>query len=125
MKILILFILILNINASDLQDRIKQLTISPEKSNIVNAKYDPFQSGKEVVMKTFEAKKQENTLHVTTILNNKVFIKSNWYKVGDTVEEYKIIQISKSSVLVKKDDKIIKIGIKKSQKLLQIRNKKQ
>lgn len=125
MKILILLILMLNLNASDLQDRIASIMESPKKSNIVSPQYDPFQNGKEVVMKTLDAKKQESTLYVTTILNNKAFIDSRWYKVGDIVKEYEIVQITNNSILAKKNDKLIKLGIKKSQKLLKIRDKKQ
>jgi len=125
MKILILFILMLNLYSSDLKSRIEILTNSPEKSTIVYINYDPFQSGKEVVMKTLEAKDQESTLSITTILNNKVFIGSKWYQVGDKAQEYEIMQISKDSVLAKKNGKLIKLGIKKSEKLLKIRDKKQ
>lgn len=125
MKILVLCILIINLYSSDLKSRIQSLTNAPEKSTIVYVSYDPFESGKEVVLKTLEAKNQESALSITTILNNKVFIGSKWYKVGDKVEEYEIMQITKDSVLAKKSGKIIKIGIKKSEKLLKIRDKKQ
>jgi len=125
MKILILFVLIINLYASDLKVRIEKLVEVPPKEKVVHANYDPFQNGKEIVMRTLETKIQTKALRVTTILNNRVFIDSRWYKLGDTVQGYKIMQITKNNILAKKSDKVIKLGIKKSQKLLKIRDKKQ
>lgn len=125
MKIFILFILMLNLNATDLKERIEKLSVLAPKTDIVYANYDPFEKGKKVVLKTIEAKAPTKVLHVTTILNNKAFIESKWYKVGDSVKGYKIVQITANSVLTKKSGKIVKLGIKKSEKLLKIRDKKQ
>lgn len=124
MKILLLFLMIINLNATDLKNKIQELTKSPQKTDIVYAKYDPFQKGKKIVSKMISVKKSTKALHVTTILNNKAFINSQWNSVGDTIEGYKIVQITNSSVLARKNGKIVKIGIEKSKKLLKIRDKK-
>lgn len=42
------------------------------------------------------------------IINNSALINSKWYKVGDWVNKYKIIKISKSSVTLKQNS-IIKV----------------
>jgi len=125
MKIFLLCILIINLYGVDLKNKIINLQKSPEKTKIINVKYDPFQNGKEVVQKVSKEKKQIDTLYITTILNNRIFVNSKWYKVGDKINEYKIVQISKNSILARKDGKLVKLGIKKSQKLLKIRDKKQ
>lgn len=124
MKILLLFLMIINLNAIDLKNKIKELAVLPQKIDIVYAKYDPFQKGKKIVAKMISVKKPIKALHVTTILNNKAFINSKWNSVGDTIEGYKIVQITNSSVLARKNGKIVKIGIEKSKKLLKIRDKK-
>jgi len=124
MKILLLFFMIINLNAIDLKNKIKELGISPQKVNIIHATYDPFQEGKKVVSKMISAKQPTKSLHVIMILNNKAFINSKWNSVGDTIEGYKIIQITNRSVLARKNGKIVKIGIEKSKKLLKIRDKK-
>ena len=124
MKILLLFLMIINLHAIDLKEKITELAKLPKKIDIAYAKYDPFQKGKKVVLKMLSAQKQTKALHVTTILNNKAFISSKWKSVGDTIKGYKIVQITNSSVLARKNGKIIKIGIEKSKKLLKIRDKK-
>ena len=127
MKILLLFFIIINLNAIDLENKVKELQKAPQKISIVYAKYDPFQKGKQVILKTIAVKettKASKALQVVAILNSKAFINSKWNSVGDRVDGYKIIQITNNIVLARKNGKIIKIGIEKSKKLLKIRDKK-
>lgn len=111
--------------SEDLQQKVDKLKELPKEGNIVLVTYDPFKRGEEIVLKTIELKKQDNSLNIISIMNNRVFIDSHWYSVGDEVRGYKILQINALNVLAKNDDKVVKLGIKKSSKLLKIRNKKQ
>ena len=121
----ILLFFITSANSEDLKQRVQKLIEPAKKQNIVSVKYNPFKNGKKVLMKAFEqkAKDKENTLHVASILNNKVFINSKWYSVGDKVLGYKILEINKNRVLARSGEKIVKFGISRQDKLLKVRNK--
>ena len=123
MKFLLILSVAISIYAQDLKGRIEKLILPPEKSPIVQIKYDPFKKGQEVVKKTFDVKAVEDTLHVTTVLNNRVFVNSSWYKVGDEVNGYKIIQIRENEVLTKKDGKILKFGLKRQKSIVKVEDK--
>lgn len=125
MKIFLVLIIFINLYGLDLQERILKLIVMPQKNTIYNVKFDPFQNGKEIISKVIEEKEQSNALSIITILNGRVFMNSKWYKVGDEINNYKIIQIARNSILVNNNGKIEKFGILKSSKLLQIRNIKQ
>jgi len=123
MKLLLICMMVINLYAQDLKTRIQTLIAPPEKHSIVQIKYDPFKKAQEVVEKTFKNKKQEQTLHVTTILNGKVFVNSNWHGVGDRVDGYKIIQIREEGILAKKSGKVVKFGIKRKKSIVKVEDK--
>ena len=123
MKLILILSMVISLYAQDLRTRIEVLIVPPQKSKIQKVNYDPFQKGQEVVQKTFESKPQEKTLHVTSILNNRVFVNSRWYSVGDEVNEYKIIQIREDSLLAKKSGKIVKFGIKRRDNIVKVEDK--
>jgi hypothetical protein len=123
MKLILIFAMVMSLYAQDLKQRIEELIVPPQKRTIVQVKYDPFQKGQEVVKKAFETKSQEKTLSVTSILNNKVFINSHWYSVGDEVNGYKIIQIREESVLAKNSEKVVKFGIKRRDNIVKVEDK--
>ncbi len=123
MKWFMIFVMVINLYALDLKQRIEKLTLAPIKNNIVQISYDPFKKGKEIINNTFDKKPQEQTLHITTVLNGKVFANANWHKEGDKVKGYEIIQIRDDSVLAKKSGKIIKFGIKRKKSIVKVEDK--
>ena len=123
MKIFLILSIVLSLYAEDLKLRTEKLIVPIEKRAIVKVKYDPFKKGKEVVQKVFSKKVQDNTLYVTSILNNRVFINSRWYRVGDKVNGYKIIQIKEDSILVKNSKKVLKFGIKRRDNIVKVEDK--
>jgi hypothetical protein len=123
MKFILIFALLTSVYAQDLKTRIEQLIIPPKKSKISYIKYDPFKKGQEVVQKTFKVKPTEESLHISTILNNRVFANSSWRSVGDEVSGYKIIQINKNEVLARKNGKIVKFGIKRQKSIVKVEDK--
>ncbi len=123
MKIFLILSIVLSLYAEDLKLRTEKLIVPIEKRAIVKVKYDPFKKGKEVVQKVFSKKVQDNTLYVTSILNNRVFINSRWYRVSDKVNGYKIIQIKEDSILVKNSKKVLKFGIKRRDNIVKVEDK--
>lgn len=121
------FVLILafmvSLNASELTKRVQELIECNFKAPMRVVKYDPFYKGAKVVQMSMAQKEQSDVFYISSILNNKAFINSRWYGVGDEVLGYKIISIHKESVLVKNGSKVIKLGIKRNNKLLKIRKK--
>ncbi len=123
MKLLLIFIVMLNVYAEDLKQRIDKLIIPPKKQKIIYTQYDPFRRGDEVVKKVISRKNIDNTFFVTSILNGKVFVNSAWYSVGDLVNGYKIIQITQNSVLAKKGGKVYKFGLKRRDNIVKVEGK--
>ena len=123
MKLLLIFIVMLNVYAEDLKQRIDKLIIPPKKQKIIYTQYDPFRRGDEVVKKVISRKNIDNTFFVTSILNGKVFVNSAWYGVGDLVNGYKIIQITQNSVLAKKGGKVYKFGLKRRDNIVKVEGK--
>ncbi len=123
MKLVLICAMVMSLYAQDLKIRIEKLIIPPQKKAIVQVKYDPFQRGQEVVKKAFENKQQEKTFNIISILNNRVFVNSHWYSVGDKVNGYKIIQIGEKSILAKNSEKIVKIGIKRRDNIVKVEDK--
>ena len=123
MKLILILVLFTSIYAQDLKLRIERLIVPVEKRPIVKVKYDPFKKGQEVIQKIFNKKLQDNTLYVTSILNNRVFINSRWYRVGDKVNGYKIIQIKEDSILAKNSKKVLKFGIKRRDNIVKVEDK--
>ena len=52
-----------------------------------------------------KAKAKDESFVLAAILNNSAFINGNWYKVGDMVGKYKLIEIMDDSVLLKNGNK--------------------
>jgi len=123
MKLVLILVMVVSLYAQDLKTRIEKLVIPPIKTKTVKVKYDPFQKGQEVVRKTFESKPQDKTFHVMSIFNNKVFVDSHWYRVGDEVNGYKILQIRENSVLAKNSGKVVKFGIKRRDNIVKVEDK--
>ncbi|WP_458701608.1 hypothetical protein ACKGJI_05665 [Sulfurospirillum sp. 1307] len=109
--------------SNDLTNKVIKFNNYEFKKSMVLLDYDPFVRGSKVIKSTLEAKKEDKTFYVSSILNHKAFINSKWYKTGDKVLGYKIIAITKENVLVRKDSKTIKIGIKRDKKLLEVKEK--
>lgn len=123
MKVVLIVAIVMNLYAQDLKQRIEKLTIPPKAKTIVHVKYDPFQKAKVVVEKAVAEKQQDRALHVTTILNNKAFVNSQWHSVGDEIYGYKIIQIREDGLLAKKSGNIVKFGIKKRDNIVKVEDK--
>jgi len=62
-------------------------------------------------------------LTLTLIMNNTAMIDNQWYKVGDKVHGYKIIQINRKSVLLIKNKKQILLSTKSTSTKLHFKNK--
>jgi hypothetical protein len=124
MKLVVLILVfIANLNASELTKRVQSLINYNFKRPMRVVRYDPFCKGAKVVQKSITAKKEDNKLYISSVLNSKAFIGSNWYGVGDEVLGYKIIGITKESVLVRANGKVYKLGLKRNNKILKIRKK--
>jgi hypothetical protein len=123
MRIFLILSIVLSLYAEDLKLRTQKLIAPIEKTLIVRVKYDPFKKGQEVVQKIFSKKVQDNTLYVTAILNNKAFINSRWYRVGEKVDGYKIIQLKENSILVKNSKKVLKFSIKRRDNIVKVKDK--
>lgn len=123
MKIILILAMVMSLYAQDLKQRIEELTIPLKTKSIIQVKYDPFKKAQVIVQKAVETKKQDKTLHVASILNNKVFINSKWHSVGDEVNGYQIIQIRENSLLAKKSGKIMKFGIKRRDNIVKVEDK--
>ncbi len=119
--------LILGINflysSTDEIKKIDYLIHYNSKHNLKAVKYDPFFKAQKVIKKAIVKKKQSYNFFLSSILNNKAFIGSKWYGVGDKINNFKIIAIEKDAILAKKNRKIIKIGFYKSKKLLRVKEK--
>ena len=123
MKIFLIFTMVISIYAQDLKSRIEKLITPLETKKIVYIKYDPFQKAQVVVQEVIEQKPQENTFYIMSILNNRVFVNSHWYSVGDEVNGYKILQIRKDSVLAKNSEKVVKFGVKRRNNIVKVEDK--
>ena len=123
MKIFLIFTMVISIYAQDLKSRIEKLITPLETKKIVYIKYDPFQKAQVVVQEAIEQKTQENTFYIMSILNNRVFVNSHWYSVGDEVNGYKILQIRKDSVLAKNSEKVVKFGVKRRNNIVKVEDK--
>jgi len=123
MKIVLMLSMVLSLYAQDLKQKIEKLTVLPKAKTILYVTYDPFRKAQVVVQKTIDQKPQEDTLHVASMLNNKVFVNSKWHSVGDEVNGYKIIHIREDSILVRKSGKIVKFGIKRRDNIVKVEDK--
>ncbi len=54
------------------------------------------------------------------IINNKAFVNQKWIKIGDTIEGYELTQIKDNSATLTRDERIVKIFLKRSKPILQL-----
>lgn len=120
-KLALLVIACVLANANNLQSRIENLINNTQENQKLKINYNPFGSAEVIVQQVFKNSVVQKTLHVVSIINNKAYINSSWRSVGDEFSGYKVLQINDNSVLVKKEDKILKLSLKKSSQLLKIR----
>ncbi len=67
-----------------------------------------------------KAKAKDDNFVLAAILNNSAFINGNWYKVGDMVGKYKLIEIMDDSVLLKNGNKTKLILFKENNNKIKI-----
>ncbi len=67
--------------------------------------------------------KKRKTLSVTMLLNSSAMINEKWYKVGDTVNGYKVTKIDATSVLLTKENKKLLLSTNSKNKNLNFNNK--
>ncbi len=60
---------------------------------------------------------------LSTIINSSAMINGNWCKVDDVVKGYKISEISKDGVILKKDKKLILLSTATKKQTLKFKNK--
>ncbi|MDQ7068169.1 MAG: hypothetical protein Q9M40_09480 [Sulfurimonas sp.] len=75
------------------------------------------------VVKAQKVKTVNKILSLGAILNNSVMISGEWYKIGDMVNGYKIIEISPKSVLLSKHKKQLLLSTKSNSNKLKFLNK--
>jgi len=78
---------------------------APSKPSSINA----------VVCDTTRDKKSSGSLLLSTIINSSAMINGSWYKKSDKVRNYSIVEVTKTSVTLKKGDKqlILSTNVKK------------
>ena len=67
--------------------------------------------------------KKKKTLSVTMLLNSSAMINEKWYRVGDTVNGYKVTKIDATSVLLTKKSKKLLLSTNSKSKNLNFNNK--
>lgn len=63
------------------------------------------------------------TLNLSTIINTSAMIDGNWYKVSDKVNSYTVVDISKTTVTLKKGDKELILSTYNKTPTLKFKNK--
>lgn len=74
-------------------------------SSEVPYNYNPFYESPSLVYK--KAKNQATSLNVEAILDDKVFINGKWYKIGEQIGNYKLIDANYKSVMLEANGKRI------------------
>ena len=95
----------------------------------IKVNYDPFAQTKNIIQKKKNLKKTvrlstKKTFSLVTIFNDRAFINSKWYKKGDTIYGYKIVDIGGDKVLLSKESKFKYLRIKKINNLLKVEKHK-
>lgn len=67
--------------------------------------------------------KKKKSLSVTMLMNSSAMINGNWYKVGDTVNGYKVSKMDTHSVLLTKKSKKLLLSTNSKSKNLNLNNK--
>ena len=68
-------------------------------------------------------KKKKKGLSITMLMNSSAMINGKWYKVGDTVNGYKVSKIDSTSVLLTKKSKKLLLSTNSKSKNLNFNNK--
>lgn len=66
---------------------------------------------------------KKGSLNLSTIINSSAMIDGNWYKVSDKVSSYTVIDISKTTVTLKKGDKELILSTYNKTPTLKFKNK--
>lgn len=64
-----------------------------------------------------------STFDLSAIINSSAMINGSWYKVDDVVKGYTISEITKDSVILKKDKKLIFLSTTAKKQTLKFKNK--
>ena len=133
MRYILLFVCFVYINAQDISvllSKIDYLTKQTSQNfQDIKVNYDPFVQSKKIVQKKKNLKKMvrlstKQTFSLVTIFNDRAFINSKWYKKGDTIYGYKIVDIGDDKVLLSKESKLKYLRIKKINNLLKVEKRK-
>lgn len=80
--------------------------------------YDPFKKAKVIlkakIKKTRVVSHRRKSLTIDAILNKKVYINGKFYVVGNIVHGYKILTITNKYIKVKRNRKILRVPLIKS-----------
>ncbi len=134
MRYILLLLLFISANAWDIStllSKIDYLRSETSKSfKEIEPSYDPFMQTKKIFIKKRDLKvatkpsAKITPLTLITILNDRAFINSKWYKKGDKLYGYKIVYIGDDKVVLKKDNKVKYLQIKKIKNLLKVEKQK-
>jgi len=107
MKWLIIFLVVfLYADISDILIKIRE--IENMKKSFLNIDYNIFGNNTPIENNFIRpVNNNETELKIFAIFNDKVNINGKWYKVGDEVENYKILKITFDKVFLEKGGKVI------------------
>jgi len=107
MKKIIFFIAIfLYADISNILLKIKEIEKS-KKIFLPIPQYNIFTSSKTISITAVQTNSINIPIRIYAIFNNLVNINGKWYKVGDNVNGYKVVEISNKNIVLKKDSKYI------------------
>ena len=91
-------------NTMQIIEEIKKIEqFRPKFKNVKNFNIFSFnEEKKENINKDFNLLKKTPMLQIYAIFQNKVNINGEWFKLGDSINGYKIVKIGKNFVLLKK-----------------------
>ena len=134
MRYILVIMLFISANAGDISillSKIDYLKSETSKSfKEIKLNYDPFIQTKKIFIKKRDLKvatkpsPKITPLTLITILNDRAFINSKWYKKGDKLYGYKIVYIGDDKVILKKESKIKYLQIKKTKNILKVEKRK-
>ena len=88
-----------------------------KKNTVVRAK-----STIKTYKRTQKVYKAKKVLMLKAVMNNSALINGEWYKSGDTVNGYKVMQVNRFSVLLNKKKKELLLTTQSSSKKLNFKN---
>lgn len=125
MRWMIMLLFGYSIWASPIHKTIDQLLENEDKTRIDFPQYDPFKKATPLLNKKSKKLRAHKSLptRLSAVLNNRAYINGKWYKKGDLLSEGKIIDIRKSSVYLKKANKIKILNLKRSKNIFTLGQK--